>query len=182
MAYSGFARLGGLAAIAGGLLWVVKGGGILLTGEQLPLVFEAAMPLFALGVLGLHARLGGRAGPLGRVGGFVAYAALTSAVVALMTPLTPFVVVAGFGPFLGLVLLGGDILEARVFPSPWSALPLAMGLGAPILIVVGGAALAPINERLLEVPLVLVGLAWMLLGYSMLAIKSASARPPARVR
>lgn len=40
-------RLGGLAAVAGGLMWVVKGGSILLTGQQPPVVFEAALPLFA---------------------------------------------------------------------------------------------------------------------------------------
>jgi hypothetical protein len=35
MASSALIRLGGLAAIVGGLMWVVKGGAILLTGEQL---------------------------------------------------------------------------------------------------------------------------------------------------
>ena len=181
MSYWGLARLGGLAAILGGLMWVVKGGGILLTGEQLPVVFEAAMPLFAVGLLGLHARLGERGGPLGKAGVLVAYAAMASAVVAFVTPLTPFIAAAGFGPFLGLVLLGSDILQARIFPPPWSALPLAMGLGAPLLILTGGV-LALINERLLEIPIVLVGLAWILLGYAVLAVKGATVQPSARVR
>ena len=110
--------MGGLAAMLGGLMWVVKGGGILLAGEQLPVVFEVAMPLFAVGLLGLHARLGGRGGPLGKVSVLVAYAAMASAVVAFMTSLTPFIATAGFGPFLGLVLLGSDILQARIFPRP----------------------------------------------------------------
>src|ERR671911_1543137 len=56
MSSSGIVQWGGLAATTGGVLWVVKGVGILLTGEQRPLVFEAAMLLFALGLLGLHAR------------------------------------------------------------------------------------------------------------------------------
>ena len=60
MASSALIRIGGLAAMVGGLLWVVKGGAILLTGQQPPVVFEAALPLFALGLLGLHARLEGR--------------------------------------------------------------------------------------------------------------------------
>jgi hypothetical protein len=174
-----FVWLGGLAAMVGGLMWVVKGGSILLTSEQPPVLFEAAMPLFAVGLLGLDARLGGRRGPLGKVGVLVAYAALASAVVALVTPLTPLMAAAGFGPFLSLVLLGSDTLQARVFPSPWSVLPLAMGLGAPLLIVAGGI-LALINERLLEIPIVLVGLAWMLLGYSVLVVKGV--QPSARVR
>jgi hypothetical protein len=53
-------RLGGLAAMVGGLLWVVKSGSILITSQQPPVDFEAAMPLFAVGLLGLHARLEGR--------------------------------------------------------------------------------------------------------------------------
>ena len=172
MSSSNLFRLGGLAALTGGLLWVIKGGGILLTGEQLPLVFEAALPLYAIGLLGLHARLDGRGGPLGKVGVLVAYASLASAVIVLMAPLAPFYAVAGFGPFLGLVLLGSATLQAKVFPSPWSALPLTMGLGGPLLILAGGG-LALINERLLEIPIVLVGLAWVLLGYSVLVVKGA---------
>jgi hypothetical protein len=135
MASSALIRLGGLAAMLGGLMWVVKGGSILLTGQQPPAVFEAAIPLFAVGLLGLHARLDGRGGPLGKAGVLVAYAALISAGIVLTTPLAPFYAVAGFGPFLGLVLVGSATLQARVFPSPWSTLPLAMGLGAPLLIL-----------------------------------------------
>ena len=135
MASSALVRLGGLAAVGGGLMWIVKGGAILLTGQQPPVVFEAAMPLFAVGLLGLHARLEGRGGPLGKAGVLVAYAALASAAIVLITPLAPFYAVAGFGPFLGLLLLGSATLQARVFPSPWSALPLVMGLGGPLLVL-----------------------------------------------
>jgi hypothetical protein len=42
--------------------------------------------------------------------------------------------------------------------------------------------LALISERLLEIPLVLVGLAWMLLGYSVLVVKGATVEAPVRVR
>jgi hypothetical protein len=181
MTSSALIRLGGLAAMLGGLLWVVKGGGILLTGHQLPAVFEAAMPLFAVGLLGLHARLDGRGGPLGKAGVLVAYAALASTVIVLIAPLAPFYAVAGFGPFLGLVLLGSATLQEGVFRLPWSALPLAMGLGGPLLILAGGG-LALISERLLEIPIVLVGFAWMLLGYSVLIVKGASVQGPVRVR
>ena len=181
MASSALIRLGGLAAMVGGLMWVVKGGAILLTGQQPPVVFEAAMPLFAVGLVGLHARLEGRGGPLGKAGVLVAYTALASAAIVLMRPLAPFYAVAGFGPFLGLVLLGSATLQARVFPSPWSALPLAIGLGGPLLILAGGG-LALISERLLEIPIVLVGLAWMLLGYSVLVVRGATVQAPVRLR
>jgi hypothetical protein len=36
---------------------IVKGGVILLTGQQPPVVFKVAMPLFAVGLLELHVRL-----------------------------------------------------------------------------------------------------------------------------
>ena len=181
MASSSFVRLGWMVATVGGLMWVVKGGAILITGQQPRVVFEAAMPLFAVGLLGLHARLDGRGGPLGKAGVMVAYAALASAAIVLVAPLAPFYAVAGFGPFLGLVLLGSATLRARVFRPPWSTLPLAMGFGGPLLILAGGA-LAMISERLLEIPIVLVGLAWMLLGYSVLVVKGATVQAPVRVR
>ena len=138
MASSALIRIGGLAAMVGGLLWVVKGGAILLTGQQPPVVFEAALPLFALGLLGLYARLEGRGRPLGKAGLLVAYAALAAAVLVLVTPLPPLYAVAGFGPFLGLVLVGSATLQDRISPPPWSALPLALGLGGPLLILAGG--------------------------------------------
>jgi hypothetical protein len=110
---------------------------------------------------------------LARPGGLVACAALAAAVVAFVTQLAPFIAAAALGPFA--------TLQARVFPPPWSALPLAMGLGGPLLILAGGA-LAMISERLLEIPIVLIGLAWMLLGYSVLTVKGAAVQKPAGVR
>jgi hypothetical protein len=56
-----------------------------------------------------------------------------------------------------------------------------MGLGGPLLTLAGGG-LALMNERLLEIPIVLVGLAWMLLGYSVLVVKGAMVQATARVR
>jgi hypothetical protein len=181
MASSALVRLGGLAAMVGGLMWVIKGGTILLTGQQPPVVFEAAMPLFAVGLLGLHTRLDGRGGALGKAGVLVAYIALVSAAIVLITSFAPFIAAAGFGPFLGLVLLGSAVLQARVFPPPWRILPLATGLGGPLLILVGGG-LAQLSERLLEIPIVMVGLAWILLGYSVLAVKGMTVPAPIRVR
>ena len=75
-------RLSGLAAFFGGAMWVVKGGVIMLGGPD-PDLFIPAQFFFALGLLGLHTRLAGRGGWPGRVGGFLAYAA-----VALSTPPT----------------------------------------------------------------------------------------------
>ncbi len=197
MSASRLARWGGLAAMLGGVMWVFKGGAIMLTGEQPPVVFEAALPLFAAGLVGLHARQGGRGGRLGKTGLLLAYAALASALVALVgltlvpagwvpnedsvTLLTPFIVLAGFGPFVGLVLLGIVTLRVKAMPAPWSALPLVMGVGAVPLMLVGGI-LELVNERLFELPIVLLGFAWVLLGYWVLAVKGTTVQAPARVR
>jgi len=56
-----------------------------------------------------------------------------------------------------------------------------MGLGGPLLVLAGGG-LALMNERLLEIPIVLVGLAWMVLGYSVLVVEGTTEQAPARVR
>lgn len=61
----------------------------------------------------------------------MAYAALAAAVLVLVAPLPPLYAVAGFGPFLGSVLVGTATLRAGVFRLSWSALPLALGLGGP---------------------------------------------------
>lgn len=197
MSASGLARWGGLAAMLGGVMWVLKGGAIMLTGEQPPILFEAALPLFAVGLVGLHARLGRRGGRLGKTGLLLAYAALVSALVALVgwtlapagwvpdedsvTPLTPFIVLAGLGSFVGLVLLGIATLRAKVMPAPWSVLPLVMGAGAVPLMLVGGV-LELVSERLFELPIVLLGLAWVLLGYSVWSGRDKANQQPARVR
>lgn len=169
-----------MAAMIGGLMWTVKGVSILLTGDQPPVVFEAAMPLFAVGVVGLGARLGDLRRPLSMAGVVVACVAAASAVVAFLTGLAPFMAIAGFGPFLGLILVGSAALQARIFPSPWNALPLAIGLGGPLLVLAGGG-LALLNERLLEVPIVIIGLAWVILGYSVLLERHGTSRE-ARLR
>jgi hypothetical protein len=97
-----------------------------------------------------------------------------------VTPLTPFIVLAGLGPFVGLVLLGIATLRAKVMLAPWSALPLVMGVGAVPLMVVGGI-LELVSERLVEVPIVLLGFAWVLLGYSVWSGKDEVTQQPARV-
>lgn len=109
---------GGVVAVIGGLMWVVKGMSILLTGYQPPLVLEVPMLLFAVALLGLGARLGELRGSLGTAGLIVAYVAGTSAIVALVTERALFIAMAGFGPFLGLILLGSATLQARIFPLP----------------------------------------------------------------
>lgn len=169
-------RLGGLAAILGGAMWVAKGGAILAGRDQPPVVFEAAPAFFALALLALHAVVRGRPERLERIGASFAYVA---AVLAAITAVAALVAWKGDVPTLfdatmgvatlcilvALVALGIVVRRAAVLARPWSALPLALGILFVPLLLAGGL-LSAADERLLEIPIVLLGLAWMLLGYA----------------
>lgn len=56
--------------------------------------------------------------------------------------------------------------RTRALAPGYASLPLAMGLGAvPLLIV--GAALESVSERLIELPIALLGLSWTGLGIAL---------------
>ena len=184
---SNLIRWSGLAALLGGAMWVVKGGLIMLGGPD-PNLFVPAQLFFALGLLGLHTRLAKRGGRLGRIGGGLAYAAVALSMVntpysvffAERGPQTPFpfnvtYFLASLAIFIGLVFLGIAALRANVLPGRWRILPLIVGLSALLPVWV----LAFIH---LEVPVVVLGVAWVLIGYVLWSGRSASARQPARLR
>ena len=187
MASPSLIRLGGVAAMLGGAMWVVKGGLIMLGGPD-PDLFILAQLFFALGLLGLHTRLAERGGRLGRIGGFLAYAAVALSMVnapysvffAERGPQTPFpfnvtYFLASLAIFIGLVFLGIAVSRADVLPGRWRTLPLIVGLSALLPVWI----LAFIH---LEVPVVVLGAAWILLGYVLWSERGASARQPAHVR
>ncbi len=124
MASPNLIRLGGVAAMLGGAMWVVKGGLIMLGGPD-PDLFIPAQLFFALGLLGLRTRLAERGGRLGRIGGFLAYAAVALSMVnapysvffAERGPQTPFpfnvtYFSASLAIFIGLVFLGIAVSRA----------------------------------------------------------------------
>lgn len=84
-----------------------------------------------------------------------------------------------FGSFLatlsGLVLLGIATRRTNALPGRWRLLPLMMGICIFPLMAVGGA-LESINERLLELPLILIALAWIWLGCLMWSPSTTSVR------
>lgn len=174
-------RMGGFAAILGGAMWIVKGGAILAERNQPPVVFAAAPALFALALVALHALVRGRRERLERIGGFSAYVA---AVLALMTAGAALVTWNGDMPALfnatmgfstlfilvALVALGVVTRRAAVLRPPWHALPLALGILFVPLLLLGGL-LSVGDERLLEIPIVLLGVAWMVLGYAIAELR-----------
>lgn len=173
--------LGGLAAIVGGAMWVAKGGAILVGRDQPPVVFGAAPAFFAFGLLALHTLVQGRHERLERIGGAFAYLA---AVLAGITAVAALVAWDGDMPpifngtmgvatlciLVALFALGIIVRRDTILPRPWRTLPLALSLLFVPLLLVGGL-LSAADERLLEVPIVLLGIAWILLGYA-IAIRS----------
>ncbi len=167
-------RWAGFAAALGGALWAVKGGAILVTGDQPEYIFEVAPLFLALGLVGLHARLEGHGGGSGRVGGALAWAslalALVSVVVYLVTtddevvfPLSATIPLTALSILASLVLLGIAVRRVGALPGRWRSFPLSMGVAVLPLMVIG-AILETLDERLLELPLVVLGLAWVMLG------------------
>ena len=75
-----------------------------------------------------------------------------------------------------LALLIGQLTLTRSGPAP-APLTFWIGVGTLPALAVGGA-LAEIDERLLEIPLVCVGLAWMRVGWVTLRNRDLVPDPP----
>jgi hypothetical protein len=153
-------RIGGAAGLAGGLAWVVKAVTILVVGEQPPLAFDLALPLFGLNLLAV-ALLTSR-GIRRTIAVGVAWLAVVAGVMALWSEVFD----SGWDQSIAvssLALLLGQLALPRSDGAP-AALTFWIGVATLPALAFGGA-LAEIDERLLEIPLVCVGLAWMLVGW-----------------
>lgn len=155
------------AALLGGSLWILKGGVILLGYDQPPHAFEVAPLLFALATVGLarrsppsRARLGGVV--LAAVG---VVASLVAAVSSLATGdvVGPDLLVGVLATTAALVVLG---IALRRRGAAVGRYALLLGVGTVPAVVAGGA-LSFVDERLLEVPIVALGLGWVALGSRM---------------
>jgi hypothetical protein len=165
----------------GGACWVIKGMAILISGDQPPFLFEIAPVFLLVGLLGLRARLGDRGGRIATVGGaalglsallgiatwLLSIATDDSQTVGTEEEFMPTLFLAFLALLTGLVLLGIATRRTQALGDRWSNLPLALVVAAPVIAIVGGA-LEAINERLLEIPLVLYGFGWIGLGYALI--------------
>ena len=192
----------GLAAMLGGVLWVIgtlihasKPRGCIAEECALRPMRESgvldgtlmllSLLLFAAGAVGLVilARHLGRFGKLGNAG--VVIGALGAALLVISGliqalffggdfPLMPYFVIPGvLALILGFVLLGIAILVAGVLPK-WAAL----------LLIVGALAMLGFNEQtalaLMAIPL---GVAWAAVGYVLWSgVGAQTGQPAARVR
>jgi hypothetical protein len=146
-----------VAAVVGGVAWVVKGGAILVGLDQPPLLLDVGVAAFPVTLVCLAASAHRRASlALGVV-------ALVTGWLALATEVAgrdqgPAILVSSLALVVGLALLGGEDPEQRA--------ARALGLvTVPVLLASG--LLALLAERLIEVSTVLLGLAWLLLGVAL---------------
>jgi hypothetical protein len=188
MTSSDLARWGGVAALAGGALLVAKGA-LVAASDADPGLVPPATLLFALGMVGLHARLQGRGGPLGLVGAVLAWVAVGASVVNLVglalgipapgdpeapTLLQATYTVAFLGILIGLFALGIAASGAEALSPSSRSVTLAVGV---LWFPLQGVGFA-ISDG---VGLVLGGLAWALLGHVLRSESGTPAEQPARV-
>ena len=170
-------RVGGLAAAAGGVLFVAQGVVMMLVDANLD-ALPHALPLIALGLVGLCAGLRRGGGRLGQVGCPLAYAALAVSLIQLVALVLmhwreePFWSVHSLGLAVSLLLvliatllLGIAASRTATLRPGWGGVPLAVGLLWLPLFLGGewvGDWLSPARE--ISLGFVPMGLTWILLG------------------
>lgn len=170
------------AAVIGGAAWTVKAGVTLAVGDEPPAAFAIGLALFPFALLGLWSIVRDVDGRAARIGGRLAAAAAISVVLVLLmralggsavegaedeiTVLTPFIAISGLGTFAALLALGIAVRRVHALPGRYASLPWAMGLSAIPLLIVGGA-LQTVSERLLELPVALLGVGWVAVGIAL---------------
>lgn len=194
-------RLGGLAAVLGGLLFVASFAAFMLMeggplegtflaqhwGEQVLSVPMNA--LLALGVVGLYGYQAGRLGKPGKVGSYVAVAGFA---LAALGGLATFAFELGVGEgstpmwldmithplAMLLMVLGSMVFGVATYRA--ALLPR----GGALLVVIGplvllGLLFGGIENALLLAPAALFGLGWAWLGYGLVSRREGTvARPP----
>src|SRR5215217_8029503 len=149
------ARLGGLAAVVGGLLWSAKSIYDRKDAPPWPTdltddLFFVVLLLFLVGLVGLYARCRGRLREWEALS-FMGFVASISGLFASVVGQLTMVFEVGpswwfeiswwlfvFGYFLAnlsLVFVGNSVLQSRALPR-WRALPLTIGLLGILLILV----------------------------------------------
>ena len=160
------------AAAIGGTLLSIKSLGILLSNVQPEYAFELAPFFFGVatvGVAGTWENLRPDPGWRLRSVAWLAAAAGALAAIAYIAQGDEGIFgVAATAAMLSVVVVllstGREIWESRLM-GEWSVLPWVVGWLMLGTVPIGGA-LAALEERLLEVPLLAVGLAWIALGVS----------------
>lgn len=169
-------RIGAVAAVLGGLGWILKGGTIMTGGPSWLEFGLAGVVLFPVALIGLGQHVSLRRPSYSNIPVWLAYAAFVLLFVAAgagifadssgQPPLiSQLALLGGALSILGaLVALGRRVWQAKIFRSPWRGLPLALGLAAIPLMLVSGLLANLVDERYFEIGIVVMGAGWTALG------------------
>lgn len=155
------------AAATGGVLWTVKAAAVLAGAGQPPHLFELAPAAFAVVALLLaraHTTGGGRRLPVALGVVAVAASALAAAwALATGEVLGPAMMLGIIAMLASLGLTGRSLRRGGRHPVvARTALALAVGTVPAVLV---GGALSLLDERLLELPILVVGAGWIAFGW-----------------
>ena len=179
MAASGPIRWGAIGLMLGGVMWVVLGLSALvgylqaIPGREDVVLFVVALLLTAAGLVGLHALQKDSYGLLGRVGFYIALAAVAArslgAVVFLAgsSALERISLPGTLGMLVGFVLYGVATVQARVLPR-WYGLALIVSM--------------PVSLPLATYGTTLFGLILLVLGFMLWVRSGTTTAQPSRVR
>jgi hypothetical protein len=174
-------RWAGTAAIAGGAMYAVKAAVILLGHNQPPLLFEAAPLAFGICLALLGRELRGRAARAALILALAIIVCTGANMLELLLTdreIVPAIsslidAVTGFGPLVGLFLLAWASRQPEG-PVSWRSGILALAGLYPLVIL----AFIPVGffvdldgdtgERLIELPILAIGLGWVVFGASLI--------------
>jgi hypothetical protein len=165
----------GVSSLIGAALWTYKGVAILVSGNQPDHAFEVAPFFFGVATVTLlYAVIADIQRPRWLLVA-LAWLAVTAGAVAAVAHFAgkedEFGDLAYLVNFLSILVLlfiiGGDIRRKTLLPR-WSFTPTLLAWEL-LLVLPVGAVLEGINERLLEIPLVVAASGWMMLGIAVLS-------------
>jgi hypothetical protein len=174
MSSSDLIRWGGLAAITGGVVWVVDALLILAIPESAvtDVLFIIAVLFTVGGLIGFHALQKANYGRIGRGGFWTVVVASLAQILGLIVLLVGSTAlewlvfpVGSLAVFIGFVLYGAATLQARVLPR-WCGIGFIVG---PVLFLLGAFGG------------ILFGLLWLALGYMLWSQRDTSVGQPSRV-
>ncbi len=193
MSSSNLTRLGGLAAMLGGLLVILVLIPIHIMNENSVWVNVTWIPtlvFLAMGVVGLRTRQEGGLGWLGNTGFFLAvigtglFTVVSLGNVLYKGPLqtTPPGLVQAFEGVVVLLMMAGTLLlgisttKTGVLPR-WSGLALVIGAMSPLIL----GFIGPENVRLQEAGVFFFGVGWTVVGFALWSGKGETFQQPSRV-
>jgi len=167
-----YVKASAIVLAVAGLMWSFKAAVIMVTGDQPALTFELGQLLFPIGAVGLYLSIE-KSHPMRNFGLALAILGIVGSVLALLYLLLPgaeistsedfvfpysvFVLAGNIGGFLAFIVMGIAIYRTRSDLHNWRTVPLVLAL-VPLLLIATGAIH-------LEMPILLIGLTWLLIAY-----------------